>query len=448
VDRNVLLSKLPPFSNRSLTIKNTQTVSDIVKEVLAAHEAFAPDYDLIADNFNYPASLEIAKALFDFCKKNIHYRVEKESKQTTKSPSAILTVGEGDCKHYASFIAGVLDALNRKGRKIDWWYRFAGYNLFDPEPGHVFVVMKDRGKEIWIDPVLKSFDERLEPTYIVDKRPKNNFMLQRISGIDDELFNVLDEEDRELSPELLQAIELLLQYKVIDTEGRVNDVVLTSLERQLSREDFERIANARILLHTSTVSGFFSDVWRGVKKVSLSIPRNAYLSMVALNVFGYATKLHTAIYNSDNSYSQPGQDKLYTKWRSLGGDWQALENAIKSGFKKPQILAGTIGVAEAAGPAAWALTASVIIAAMTPLLKDILGSKSADAYVPINDNVGPYGYCDDGITPRNADGTCPSDNSKGGFDFMQFIKDNPMVVAIAAVGGYFLFFDKPQKHRA
>lgn len=179
--KEVLLQRLPAYSNRSLTIAKNQTVGDIVQEVLAAHQAFATDYDAIAYDFDHGNDVDTAKILFSFLKNNVRYKVESEAKQTTKSPAAILATQTGDCKHYSGFIGGVLDALKRSGRKINWHYRFASYNVLDSLPGHVFVVLNENGKEYWIDPVLNTFNERLEPTYILDKKPKQ--MLQRISGV-------------------------------------------------------------------------------------------------------------------------------------------------------------------------------------------------------------------------------------------------------------------------
>jgi len=177
-----LLQVLPPFTNSSLLIEGNQNVPDIIREVKEAHVFFAPDYDLIYQYFDKGSIVKICRSLFDFCKRYIRYEVEGESQQTTKSPSALIAMAYGDCKHYAGFIAGVLSAITRNtGKEIDWYYRFASYNLFEREPGHVFVVVIDAGNEIWIDPVLNSFDERLIPSYITDK--KVNMPLYRISGL-------------------------------------------------------------------------------------------------------------------------------------------------------------------------------------------------------------------------------------------------------------------------
>lgn len=183
VAKDTLLAYLPPFNNRLVLIEPAQDVSDIVKEVGRAHKYFASDYDTIYQFFDKGSLRDICKALFDFCKENVAYVVEGEKQQTTKSPAAILAQGFGDCKHYAGFIAGVLSAISRNtGKKIGWVYRFASYSILNPDPGHVYVVVTDRGNEISIDPVLKKFNEPLQPQYIVDKKIKD-MPLYSMSGV-------------------------------------------------------------------------------------------------------------------------------------------------------------------------------------------------------------------------------------------------------------------------
>lgn len=471
MDKNVLLQKLPPFTNRSITIRNNQTVRDIVKEVLQAHEIFASDYDAIAADFDFGSNTETAKTLFSFLKKNVHYKIESERNQTTKSPAAILETGTGDCKHYAGFIAGVLDALKRAGKKINWHYRFASYNWFDSEPGHVFVVMNEGGKEIWIDPVLKTFNERLEPSYILDKRPKNTIMLSRVSGLGliqeaepvlindllmqnivampvEEIYQVaMETGDESISPETTKDIAILLKYGVMDASGKVNDTVLETLSNTLPVDEWEAVANARIAMHQAAIGGFFGDVWNGTKKVVLAIPRNAYLALVGVNAFGFASKLKRIIWNSpDNAYriadydagkwqyNQSTRGKLVDKWEGLGGSYQKLENTVIDGMRKKAIL----GVAPAIP--AWVAVASAIIAALTPLITSLLKQRQQEEM-----NAYPYGVCADGFTPRNPDGSCPSNSNpqSNGTPFMDFVKNNPaIVVGVAAAAAY--YFTKPR----
>jgi len=166
-----------------LLIEGAQDVPDIIAEVLEAHKFFERDYDKIYSFFDRGSVREICKRLFNFCKSNIVYVVEGDQQQTTKAPQATLSQGYGDCKHYAGFIGGILSAIVRNtGRKINWKYRFASYSMLTRDPGHVFVCVYDRTGEIWIDPVLNYFDERLQPCFITDKKIKD-MPLYRVSGI-------------------------------------------------------------------------------------------------------------------------------------------------------------------------------------------------------------------------------------------------------------------------
>jgi hypothetical protein len=180
--RAALLKDLPTLRHVDQLVTRDQSTNDIVKEVLRAHKVFASDYDKIAERFNVGDPIEISEALYDFLKSHITYEVESVDLQTSRSPGKILYLGHGDCKHYAGFAAGVLDALKRRGEKINWSYRFATYNGSGKEPRHVFVVVRYAGREYWLDPVLSSFNDRsLTPSYYFDKKTD---MLKRLSGFD------------------------------------------------------------------------------------------------------------------------------------------------------------------------------------------------------------------------------------------------------------------------
>jgi hypothetical protein len=187
MNTNELLTKLPPFKGQKVTVTEKQSVPRIMKEIVVAHNEYAGDYDKIAEYFYTGDDYSTEKMLFDFCKDNFTYSIESDKLQTVRSPTAILVLGEIrglDCKHYASFIGGVLSALNRTGRtNFNWFYRFASYSPTDKIPEHVYVVVKDNGLETWIDPVLKNFDDRIPyPIFIEDIKPKK-MALVRLSGI-------------------------------------------------------------------------------------------------------------------------------------------------------------------------------------------------------------------------------------------------------------------------
>jgi hypothetical protein len=416
IDVNDLLQDLPPFTNKSVLIEKNQEIHDIIKEVLNAHEYFAADYDLIYKYFDKGSIYEICKKLYDFCKKNIYYRVESEDKQTTKSPAAILETRIGDCKHYAGFIGGVLDAICRNtGEKINWFYRFASYSFWDNNIEHVFVVVLYDGNEIWIDPVLSKFDSREEkPNYFINKKVNSKKMLNRISGlISDTISNstnnfvnstalpvvydsnylqsnattqvvnlpsdIVDESDMssDLPQYLINDIKMLLYYGVINENLEFNNDRYVTVLEGLGAQDQSDLSNAYGELlqaaQTGSVAGFFGDIWGAFKQVSLVIPRGAYLSLVSLNVFNLAGHLNKCITNTDGSVDQNGIDKLQKVWHGkLRGDTNILLRAIRNGASKKAILG--IGVVQAA---AWAVTAATIIAAMAPIIKGILQSKNS-----------------------------------------------------------------------
>lgn len=259
-EREYLLKKLPPFKNKQILIEAQQEIPDIVNEVLEAHDYFLEDYTLIADYFNEATTEKILKKLFDFCKNNILYKVESENEQTTKSAGAILTTQKGDCKHYAGFIAGNIAALQMlTGKKINWFYRFASYRLSDKEPAHVFVVVKNAGREIWIDPVLKEFNSRaILPQNWIDYKINNETMsLKRIAGLEDQ--------------NLIEAAKEIKFYGIVNPQGQVIPAAYVYAMQNLPFEQRNSLGRSVQLLQSSltnnSIGSFFGDLWDGVKTV-------------------------------------------------------------------------------------------------------------------------------------------------------------------------------------
>jgi hypothetical protein len=482
---DTLLSALPRYEDKWVTISDSQTVGDIINEVLNAHEEFAPFYDEIAPYFDGADVEEISENIYSFLHSNIKYREEKEADQTTALPAGILTRRCGDCKHYSSFSGGILDALNRQGRKIKWNYRFASYDPFNKQPHHVFTVAHDGSREIWIDPTPGAAAQT--PVWQVDKKIKISTMalrrniagigiamtdqnviyvepnqlpsggLEEVSPIDAAVLEQ-QEADSEVTPELQSAIEVLMHYGVMNEKAEISDAQLTALSQILPEDEFHNVGQARQILNVYIQKGammgnIFDDIWRGVKKVTLALPRNAYLSLVALNVFGLATKLKNAIYEADGkTFSQPGQDKVYRKWHSLGGDWKNIRNAINSGSKKPAILGcvecdGTMGYLDGDGRAtmgnpaipAWIAIASAIVAAISPLVHEILNAKKAAGTLPAN--IDPSTGLPYGVNP----GAVPTGSGNILDTILQWAKDNPIAVAGMGVAAYYFISEHQNK---
>jgi hypothetical protein len=185
--KETLLTQLPAYCRQEELITADQDVRDIERAVLAKHVECEGDYDKIAKKFLGADEWETAENLFDFCKANLNYKVESKNRQVVSSPQTLLSRGHGDCKTYALFIAGCIDALERAGLlDCTWCYRFCSYNLFDPTPGHVFIVINPNGADtFWVDPVLDSLDERTPwPIWKRDRLPYGHAAIaKKIAGI-------------------------------------------------------------------------------------------------------------------------------------------------------------------------------------------------------------------------------------------------------------------------
>lgn len=184
--KGILLGRLPVYEGKQVLVHDDQDTREIIDEIINAHELFKKDYDSVANLFASVDTTSIAKKLFDFCKSALRFKAEPATRQTTRSPAAIVALDNyvgNDCKHFSLFIGGVLDALVRKGYKIDWCYRFVSYKLLSSEPTHVFVVIKLRSGEIFVDPVLELFNQRY-PTYYHSKDKKPDMSLYRLSGVE------------------------------------------------------------------------------------------------------------------------------------------------------------------------------------------------------------------------------------------------------------------------
>lgn len=173
--REFLLSKLAPFQNNKVLIYNNQNTDDIITVLLKAHNLYKNEYDKICGYFWRGNIENTCRFIWYFLKQNVKYKVEPDTRQSVKSPSAILSTGiykngYNDCKHYSQMIAGILGALCRKGIKINWCYRFANYKLFTTVPHHVFVIVKTKDGEIWIDPVLNSYNNKKPYINKIDKK--------------------------------------------------------------------------------------------------------------------------------------------------------------------------------------------------------------------------------------------------------------------------------------
>ena len=328
MDASTLMGRLGPFQNRREMLSADQSTGDIIDAILEAHRRHAGDYSKISSFFNAGSKRETARKIFNFLKKNVRYVIEPGTKQTVKSPAAILATGYGDCKHYSLFAGGVLQNLG-----IPFAYRFASYKIFDKQPQHVFVVVNPgTNNEIWIDPVVGDFDYKKPYTYATEKK----MALYSISGIGATAQQKAD----------LKAAKAAKKAAPTKAAKQAAQTTVKAARKAAGR------TTGQVLKKGAKV----------VLKVAAAPVRNSFLLLVKLNFAGLATKLAAAW--------QKAPSKLQNFWESAGGQINALKKAWEAGSKKKRIFGDGIGVAPAA-PAAAAATAAPLLIKVADFLKKI-----------------------------------------------------------------------------
>lgn len=322
VNRNDILGRLTPYFGNKVKLTESQSTNDIIKEILNAHKKYAADYDRIAPQFWRGSVKASCKYVFNFLKKNVKYKIEPDSRQSVKSPAAIIATGANggfnDCKHYSLFFAGLLDAWRRSGKKINFCYRFANYRFLDNKPHHVFVVVNPGGNEIWCDAVLGSFDEKKQYINKIDKKP---MALYSISGID------------------------------CESCENYGTPAIGAPGRRAARK------TKRVARRQARRSGVNCTGKRGAKIAPpLIAARKAFLLLVRLNVKKIAVKLGNRLKDPNKA------NDIFTKWCGLGGNAEVLRRNIDKAYAKYKRKRGMgiIGVDP--------ITITSAIAAATPVL--------------------------------------------------------------------------------
>lgn len=225
-----------PINYQDKLVVNRHSTNDIIKLILQEHKKYEAQYDKIAPSFWKGSAEATSKYLYDYLKKNIKTVTESAEVQTVKSPARFIADGYGDCKHYTSFVCGVISALSRAGYPISCTYRFTA-----DRPGaqvhHVFAVVETDQGQKWLDGILSGYNVR-NKFYNVKDYP----MLYSISGTN---VGLSFRRNRDMHPN--KGLELL---------NKAKNVTL---------------------------------------KVSLSTARNAFLALVKINMFNLARRLDIAI---------------------------------------------------------------------------------------------------------------------------------------------------------
>jgi hypothetical protein len=90
----------------------------------------------------------------------------------------------------------------------------------------------------------------------------------------------------------------------------------------------------RKTLGSDKVKKAIKGVWQGTKSVGLAVPRGAFLSLTALNVFGMASKMAPEAKKNSSKWQNFSE-----KWYKMGGGRVILRKTVEKGAKKKPIAA-------------------------------------------------------------------------------------------------------------
>lgn len=161
---------IPKSDNRRLVSYKEGTTGDIIKEVLSTYQHCRHDLKQFAPALQKNSSYDTCKAVWQFVKKHIAYKVDPPGKQYIKTPARIWQDKECDCKGYSIFIACCLTSLG-----LPVTFRFVSFNA-DPTPTHVYVVSGN----IVLDCVMDAYDK--EHAYS-SKKDFDMTEISRLSGM-------------------------------------------------------------------------------------------------------------------------------------------------------------------------------------------------------------------------------------------------------------------------
>jgi hypothetical protein len=398
LNRENILGRLTPYTGNKVKLTESQSTNDIIKEILNAHQKYAADYDKIAPQFWKGSVKASCNYVFNFLKKNVKYKIEPDSRQSVKSPAAIIATGANggynDCKHYSLFFCGLLDAWRRSGKNINFCYRFANYRLLDKKPHHVFTVVNPGGNEIWCDAVLSSFNEKKQYINKIDKKP---MALYSISGVE---------------------CETCESYgtPTIGAPRRRAARKAKRAERKVKRKA-KRTARRTARRSGPNCKG------RTVAKIAppLIVGRKAFLLLVRLNAKKIAVKLYNRLQDPKKA------TEIYEKWCKLGGNAKVLRENVNKAYAKYKRKRGIASVGEPVSLATIITTALPILTAMAKFLKPERAEEIEETSSAIQEGASNL-----------------SNESEGEGDTTSGIFDNKKILIYGAIGiaGYYFLTKK------
>ena len=200
-------------------------------------------------------------------------------------PSALLKKKVGDCKSYSLFTASVLENLG-----IPYTIVYTSYNA-NPIPQHVYIITQ---KGCIIDAVYGKFNQEKPPTF----KYKKNMNVRYMAGISGNCG--------------------------CGGDCGCNNGIAGKQERQAKRAEKKEVRQEKREVRKEKVKQTLKKVGQGAKTIGLAPARAMFMTLISLNVDGFASKL-----------AKTSTTNLLNAWLKLGGDRTKLASAISKGASRP-----------------------------------------------------------------------------------------------------------------
>jgi len=138
---------------KSERIARNQTAAQILKQMKRAERNSRGQNIRIARQFKDLSQEKTAKGIYSFLRHGMVYKKEPNSRQTVKETTRYIADGFGDCKHYATFAVGVLNACG-----IPAWFVLVSQHRGRSSPNHAYCQCMIHNTIYTIDPCRARFD--------------------------------------------------------------------------------------------------------------------------------------------------------------------------------------------------------------------------------------------------------------------------------------------------
>lgn len=160
LNRSNIYSRIKPSDGKAKHITTFQNAREIVQTLKKAEYNSRKVSKQLAPYFCEPDPKATAAKVWYFLRTQIKYYAEPKTDQTAKEINRFIKDGTGDCKHFATFAVGVLNACG-----IKTWFTFVGQDKNQKKPNHAYATALINNELITIDPCRKRFNSECKYWY-------------------------------------------------------------------------------------------------------------------------------------------------------------------------------------------------------------------------------------------------------------------------------------------